>query len=78
MRALPTEDSYFYQWDSAGLADPLASESGGIPMIGASTNIIVTLLERPDLKALDLLGGLGGFPDGGSLFTPRAKPVPIR
>lgn len=30
-------------------------------MIGASTNIIVTLLERPGLKALDLLWGLGDY-----------------
>lgn len=61
VQALPTEYSYFYQWDSAGLVEPLEAESGEIPMIGASTNVIATFLDRPGLKSLDLLADLGEF-----------------
>ena len=77
VQALPTEDSYFYQWASAGLAEPLEVESGDIPMIGSSTNIIASFLDRPGLKALDLLWGLGDYLALRAI-TPRAKPLPIR
>ncbi len=36
----------------AGLPAPLDSEVGDTPMLGASTNVIATYLDRPGLKAL--------------------------
>lgn len=69
MQALPTEDSYFDRWDSAGLPEPMESESGEIPMIGSSTNIIATFLDRPGLKSLDLLADLDDFLVEVGLYT---------
>lgn len=74
---LLAEGSCFHRLDDGGPAETVASESGEIPMIGASTNVIATFLDRPGLKALDLLGAWV-IPDGAARFPPRAKPFPIR